>query len=128
MHYRCVCRVWFLMMLSACVAAVNCCPVLHRCVAIFFSGHQGSWIVCRLHFKTGFCSCTRASVVWHLSLPLMNIFNKTEAAILSCMLCFLGAFTFLNFNLRHTCCVMMTSSTKTPICRRKATLITDGFR
>jgi len=29
------------------------------------------------------------SVVWHLSLPLMNSFNKTEAAFCPCMLWFL---------------------------------------
>ena len=38
--------------------------------------------VCCLHLKMEFCSCARggASVVWH-SLPLMNSFNKTEAAV-----------------------------------------------
>ena len=35
-----------------------------------------------------------ASVVWHLSLPLMNSFNKTEAAVVLCRLCFQGAFLF----------------------------------
>ena len=33
-----------------------------------------------------------ASVVWHLSIPLMNSFNKTDAAVLPCRLCFLRAF------------------------------------
>ena len=33
-----------------------------------------------------------ASVVWHLSLPLMISFNKTEAAIFPCRLCNLRAF------------------------------------
>jgi len=36
------------------------------------------------------------SVVWHLSLPLMNSFNKTEAAFFSCMQCFLRAFPFIS--------------------------------
>jgi len=31
-------------------------------------------------FKIEFPSCARELVVWHLSLPLMNSFNKTEAA------------------------------------------------
>jgi len=31
-----------------------------------------------------------------LSLPLMNSFNKTEAAVFSCRLCFLGAFPFIS--------------------------------
>jgi len=35
-----------------------------------------------------------ASVVWHYSLLLMNSFNKTEAAVFSCRLCFLRAFPF----------------------------------
>jgi len=36
-----------------------------------------------------------ASVVWHLSLPMMNSFNKTEAAIFPCRICFLRAFISL---------------------------------
>jgi len=32
----------------------------------------------------------------HHSLPLMNSFNKTEAAVFSCRLCFLGAFPFIS--------------------------------
>jgi len=38
-----------------------------------------------------------ASVVWHHSLILMNGFNKTEAAVFSCRLCFLRAFHFISF-------------------------------
>ena len=41
-----------------------------------------------------------ASVVWHHSLLLMNGFNKTEAAVFSCKLCFLRAFPFFSFNLK----------------------------
>ena len=37
-----------------------------------------------------------ASVVWHHSLPLMYSFNKTEAAVFSCRLCFLRAFPFIS--------------------------------
>jgi len=37
-----------------------------------------------------------ASVVWHYSLLLMNSFNKTEAAVFSCRLCFLRAFPFIS--------------------------------
>ena len=36
-------------------------------------------------------------VVWHHSLLLMNSFNKTEAAVFSCRLCFLRAFPFISF-------------------------------
>ena len=39
-----------------------------------------------------------ASVVWHHSLPLMNSFNKTDAAVFSCRLCFLRAFPFISLN------------------------------
>jgi len=35
-------------------------------------------------------------VVWHHSLLLMNSFNKTEAAVFSCRLCFLRAFPFIS--------------------------------
>jgi len=34
--------------------------------------------------------------VWHHSLLLMNSFNKTEAAVFSCRLCFLRAFPFIS--------------------------------
>ena len=35
-------------------------------------------------------------MVWHHSLQLMNSFNKTEAAVFSCRLCFLGTFHFIS--------------------------------
>ena len=38
------------------------------------------------------------SVGWHLSLPLINSFNKTEAVVFPCRLCFLWAFPFLSLN------------------------------
>jgi len=34
--------------------------------------------------------------MWHHSLLLMNGFNKTEAAVFSCRLCFLRAFPFIS--------------------------------
>ena len=37
-----------------------------------------------------------ASVVWHYSLLLMHSFNKTEADVFSCRLCFLKAFPFIS--------------------------------
>jgi len=44
--------------------------------------------------------------VRHLSLPLMNSFNKTEGTIFPCWLCFLRAFLFLslicaNWKIKH---------------------------
>ena len=43
-----------------------------------------------------------ASVVWHHLLLLMNSFNKTEAAVFSCSLCFLRAFPFISLILLTT--------------------------
>ena len=43
-----------------------------------------------------------ASVVWHLSLPLMNNFNKIETAIFPCRMCFLQAFHFSSLILLTT--------------------------
>jgi len=36
-------------------------------------------------------------VVWHHSLLLINSFNKTEAAVFSCRLCFQRVFLFISF-------------------------------
>ena len=38
-------------------------------------------------------------MVWHISLPLMNIFDNTEAAISPCILCFLMSFLFSQMKL-----------------------------
>jgi len=43
-----------------------------------------------------------ASVVWHHSFLLMNGFNKTEAAVFLCRLCFLRAFSFVGLVLLTT--------------------------
>jgi len=43
-----------------------------------------------------------ASVAWHHSLLLMNSFNKTEAAVFLCRLCFLRAFPFISLILLTT--------------------------
>ena len=58
--------------------------------------HQGSWNVCCLHLKIEFRSYARGLVVWHLSLPMMNSFNKTEAAVFPCRLCFLRAYPIIS--------------------------------
>ena len=50
-----------------------------------------------LHLKIEFRLCARgASVVWHLLLPLMNSFNKTEAAVFLCRLCLISGTLFSN--------------------------------
>jgi len=36
------------------------------------------------------------SIIWHISLPLMNSFNKTDAAVFPWRLCFLKALPFLS--------------------------------
>jgi len=47
-----------------------------------FCGTLGSRIVCWFHLKIESRSCTsRASVMWHISLTLMNSVNKTETVI-----------------------------------------------
>ena len=53
-----------------------------------------------------------ASVVGHHSLLLMNSFNKTEAAVFLCRLCFLRAFTFISFIVpfHHRVCNITTVS------------------
>jgi len=48
-------------------------------------------------------------VVWHHSLLLMNSFNKTDVAVLSCRLCFLRAFPFIR---------LCTSRVNIPYCMR----------
>ena len=42
-----------------------------------------------------------ASVVWHHSLLLVSSFGKTEAAVFSCGLCFLGAFPFVGLSCKE---------------------------
>ena len=56
---------------SACVATVKYRPILHHCVDIF-CGRLESWIV----FVYIPIMRQGASVVWHLSLPLMKSFKK----------------------------------------------------
>ena len=64
------------MLFSACLAAVKSRPLLHHCVVILF------W--------------SSGIMEWHHSWLLMNSFNKTEAAVFSCRLCFLRAFHFIS--------------------------------
>jgi len=47
-------------------------------------------------FKKSSAHSLWVSVVWHLSLPIMNSFNKTEAAISQSRLRCLRAFAFLS--------------------------------
>ena len=73
-------------------------PVLHHCVVIFVwsSGIMGC--TCMLFmFENGVPLMRQgASVVWHHSLLLMNSFNKTKVAVISCKLCFQGDFPFIS--------------------------------
>jgi len=47
-------------------------------------------------WKKSFAHALGASVVCHLSLPLINSFNTTEAAFSPCKLCFLRPFPFIS--------------------------------
>ena len=59
--------------------------VLRECTCMLFTFENGNLLMRQ-----------RASVVCHHSLLLMNGFNKTEAAVFSCRLCFLRAFPFIS--------------------------------
>jgi len=87
---------------SACAAAVKGRPVLHHCVVIFFWSSGSMECTCMLFtFENGVLLMRYgASLVWHHSLLLMNSFNKTEAAVFSCRLCFLRTFPFISLNVR----------------------------
>jgi len=52
---------------------------MHSFVVIL-SGSLESWIVCTLHLKIEFRSCTQGSQ-WTISWPLINNFNNTKAII-----------------------------------------------
>jgi len=54
------------------------------------------WLYVIYLWKKNSAHALGASVVWYLSLPLINSFNKTEAAIFPCRLCFLRGFSFIS--------------------------------
>ena len=63
------------------------CVILCHCVVVLL---WSSWIMnCMLFTFKNRVPRLGASVVWHFSLPRMNSFNKAEAAIFPCRLCFL---------------------------------------
>ena len=74
---------YFLIHVSAYCAITY--PVFKTTVCVFNYNANLNW-----HMRQG------ASVVWHHSLLLMNSFNKTEAAVFACRLCFLRAFPFIS--------------------------------
>jgi len=80
---------------SDCVAAIKGRPVLHHSVVIFFWSSGIMECTCLLFtFENGF-PFMLGGVSGYLLL-LMNSFNKTEAAVFSCRLCFLWAFSFIS--------------------------------
>ena len=81
------------------LAILQIVTVLHNCVVIFFWSSGIMECTCMLFtFENGVPLLRYgASVVWHHSLLLMNCFNKTEAAVYSCRLCFLRAFPFISY-------------------------------
>ena len=73
----------------------------------YYLMNQGTTSLCTYFFwSSGIIECTSmlftfenalgASVVWHHLLPLMNSYNKTEAAVFSCRLFFLRVFHFIS--------------------------------
>jgi len=80
---------------STCVAAVICRPVLNHYVAISFKS-SGIMDYLLFTFVKRVPLILGSSVAWHLSLPLMNSSNKTEAAYFPCRLCILRAFHFIS--------------------------------
>jgi len=62
------------------------------------TNEHGMWIkYSKAASATKADTCTTTSTcVWHLSFPLINRFNKTEAAVFPCRLCFLRAFLFIS--------------------------------
>ena len=84
------------MMFSACDGGCKMRPIPHHCVLIFFwsSGIMDGML---FTFENRVPLMRQgASMVWHLSLPLMNSFNKTEAAVFPYRLCFLRVFSFIS--------------------------------
>ena len=71
--------------------------VLHHCEVIFF--WSSGIMECVLITFENRVQLMRygTSVVWYNLLPLINSFNKTEAAGLPCRLCFLRDFPFISF-------------------------------
>ena len=47
------------------------------------------------------CILDRVLVVWHLLCPLMNSFNKTDAALFPMQAMFFGGFPFFLYKLKH---------------------------
>jgi len=101
---------------SICVAAAKSRPVLHHCVVIFFWPSGIMECTCMLFtFENGVPLMRQnASVVWHHSLLLINSFNKTEAAVFSCRLCFLKYFPFISL-IQAMVCKFSPSITTLPI-------------
>jgi len=58
------------------------------------SGPQGSWFLCCLHLEKRVPLGGVSGVASFISVK--NSFNKTEAAVFSCRLCFLRAFPFIS--------------------------------
>jgi len=65
---------------STSVATLKCRPVLHYCVVTYFGPWDRGFYVVYI-WKKSSAHALGASMGWHVSFPLMNSFNNTEAAI-----------------------------------------------
>ena len=95
--FPCIRLIYLLhLVLSVWVAAVKCRPVLHHnSVVIFFWSGIMDCMLFTFQNRVPLM-LYELSVVWQLSLPMMNNFNKTEAAIFPCRLCFQRASPFIS--------------------------------
>jgi len=95
--FPCIRLIYLLhLVLSVWVAAVKCRPVLHHnSVVIFFWSGIMDCMLFTFENRVPLM-LYELSVVWQLSLPMMNNFNKTEAAIFPCRLCFQRASPFIS--------------------------------
>jgi len=104
------------LMLGVFVTAVKYRPLLHYCVVILVWSSDIMDCIC-LHLKNKLWrSCARgASVVCHLSKPLMNSFNKTESCMFPCTQGYHRQFPFFTLIAAwpcQSCCIERTVNIK----------------
>ena len=76
---------------------LKCRHVQHHCAVIIFCASEIMDCIC-LHLKNNSAHAHGASVVWNILLPLVNTFNKTEAATFLMQVVLPEGFLFYQFN------------------------------